>query len=321
MEKLNSSYESEQKTNNKYIIAVKLEDLSTIYPTYVSDKDINFKEKLKDATDLFASRYRNKWVVETIIDENIIKSNNINSWDSVKKEILENESNDKVWNLLKELNNLWVSPWFIDVMRKDLQVEDNIKFLETYLELSDFSESDKKQTLLAMEIAIKAHEWQVQKRKKDKEWLDNIPYSNHPIQVAVMAIRDLKMSAEEVQASLLHDVVEDTKTKENKLREIFSDEVIDMVLDCSKNESETREEFMERMKLLKWSSKVIKCLDRLHNMIRAFSVKDPTYINRCLVETKEVYLPAFEKIKELKPLKIFFFEVLEELEKYYEKIA
>lgn len=77
---------------------------------------------------------------------------------------------------------------------------------------------------------------------------------------------------------------------------------------------------MEKMKLLDWSSKVIKCLDRLHNMIIAFSIKDADYINRYLTETIEVYLPAFEKMEELKPLKNFFYEVLEEMEKYCKKL-
>jgi hypothetical protein len=94
-----------------------------------------------------------------------------------------------------------------------------------------------------------------------------------------------------------------------------------MVQDCSRNENETREQFMSKMKWLKWSSKIIKCLDRFHNIIRAFSIKDPKYISRIINETKEVYLPAFESLKELEPIKTLFFDLLEELEKYHEKIS
>lgn len=328
METLNSSPKTTVHNWDKYIIKVILNNWSIIYPAYVLWDDLDFKSKLKDATELFASRYKNEWFVETIIDENIENSQEIKSWDYVKKEIFENESNDKVSKLLKELDALWVSPWFLDVMRKDLQVEDNIKLLQTYLGLSEYSKEEKEKTLLAMEIAIEAHKWDSQQRPQDTDGLDNIPYSNHPIQVALLAIRDLKMSAEEVQASLLHDVIEDTDIEQNwttlKTWEVewtFSENTIHMVLDCSRETWESREEFMERMKLLKWRSKIIKCLDRFHNMIRAFSIKDPKYIKRCLSETKEVYLPAFETMDELKPIRKFFYDVLEELEWYYEKIA
>ena len=328
METLNISHENMSNKTDTYIIKVQLNDGTIVYPAYISWSDIDFKSKIKDANELFSSRYRWEWIVETIIDENILNFQNIKSWNNVKNEILENENNDQVWRLLKELNNLWVWSWLIDLIRKDLQVEDNIKLLETYLDLSEYTEEDKQKAILAIQIAIEAHKWQVQKRSKDKEWLDSIPYSNHPIQVALIALKDLKMSAEEVQASLLHDVVEDTDIELNwttlKTWEIewdFSENTINMVLDCSRKDWESREDFMEKMKSLNWSSKVIKCLDRLHNMIRAFSIKDPKYINRYLNETKEVYLPAFEKMEELKPIKNFFYDILEELEKYYEKIT
>lgn len=300
-----------------YIIKVVQNDGTIIYPAYISGDD----SKVSEAVDYYSSIYRNNWNVETIIDDAILWAQNIASWDSVKKSIIESENDDNVWKLLRNLDQLWVWTWFIDLMRKDLQVEDNKKLLLAYLDVSWFSENEKEKIKLAMNTCIKSHEWQTQKRPQDLEWLDNIPYSNHPIVVALIALRDLKMSAEEIQGCLLHDVVEDTETKENELRKIFSDEVIDMVLDCSRNEDETREQFMNRMKWLKWSSKVIKCLDRFHNIIRAFSINDPKYISKIINETKEVYLPAFESFEELKPIKTLFFDLLEELEKYYEKIS
>lgn len=327
MEKIEHSNENIKTQQDIYIIKVQLNDGTVIYPAYISWNDIDLKQKLKSAINLFSSRYRNEWIVETIIDENILNTQEIKSFDTVINELFENENNDKVWKLLKELDELWIWAWFIDIMRKDLQVDDNKKLLETYLELSEFTQEEKERILLAMKIAIEAHKWDVQKRPQDDEWLDNIPYSNHPIQVAIIALRDLKMSAEEIEACLLHDVVEDTEIELNwatlKIWELewsFSENTINMILDCTRKEWESREEFMEKMKLLIWKSKVIKCLDRLHNMVRAFSIKDSRYISRYLNETKEVYLPAFENMEELEPVKNFFFDVLEELELYYEKI-
>lgn len=306
-----------EKPKITYIIKVVQQDGTTIYPAYISWDD----SKVIEAVDYYSNIYRNNWTVETIIDDNLLWAREIVSWESIKKSIYENENNDKVWKLLKDLDKLWVWPWFIDLMRKDLQVEDNKKLLLAYLDVTWFSDNEKEKIKRALDVCIKAHEWQSQKRPQDLEWLDNIPYSNHPIVVALIALRDLKMNANEIQACLLHDVIEDTEIKENKLREMFSDEVMSMVLDCSRDENETREQFMDRMKWLKWSSKVIKCLDRFHNIIRAFSIKDPKYILRIINETKEVYLPAFENLKELDPIKTLFFDLLEELEKYYELLT
>lgn len=306
-----------KKPKDTYIIKIVQEDGTILYPAYISWDDV----KTTEAVNYFSNLYRNNWIVETIIDDGLLWAQEIKSWDSVKRYIIENESNDNVWKLLKDLDKLWAWTWFIDLMRKDLQVEDNKKLLLAYLDLAWFSENEKEKIKLALDVCIKAHEWQTQKRPQDLEWLDSIPYSNHPIVVALIAVRDLKMSASEIQACLLHDVIEDTEVKEKELKEMFSDEVINMVLDCSRNENETREQFIDRMKWLKWNSKIIKCLDRFHNIIRAFSINDPKYILRIINETKEVYLPAFENLEELKPIKTLFFDLLEELEKYYELLT
>jgi hypothetical protein len=53
-------------------------------------------------------------------------------------------------------------------------------------------------------------------------------------------------------------------------------------------------------------------------MIRAFTISDADYIERYLAEIMEVYLPAFENMVELEPVRALFFDVLEELEKYLE---
>lgn len=301
---------------HNFIIQITLNDWSIIYPVYV-----NWNNSLEEAIKFFSSEYRWKWIVETIIDDTLFNSIEIKNWNIIKQKVLENENNDKVWKLLKELDELGVWTWLIKIIRKDLQVEDNKKLFETYVELSNFSQIDKEKVLLAMNMALEAHKWQIQKRPQDKEWLDNIPYSNHPIQVAKLALNDLKMSAWVVEVSLLHDVIEDTNTTIEDLKEKwFSNEVIQMVLDCTRREDETREDFMKRVKNLKWDSKIIKCLDRYHNIIRAFSIKDSKYILKILTETKEIYLEAFEDIKELEPLRNIFFDLLIELEKYYDKL-
>ena len=322
------SQENMETSTDQYIIKVTLNDGTILYPAYISSNDISLKEKIIEASKLFSSRYRDMGTIETIVDDNISSTKDIVSWDSIKKEIVKNDSDTKVDKLLKYLSDLNVSTWFIDTMKEDLDYEKNDKLFRTYLEVSNFSESEKVKTLEALELAIEAHKGQVQKRKKDKEWLDNIPYSNHPIQVGIFALRDLKMTAEEVQAALLHDVIEDVPELEQdwnilKIRDVeseFSSNTISMVDDCSRATEISREDFMMAMKELIWPSKVIKSLDRLHNLIRAFSITDASYISRYITETKEVYLPAFENMDELSPIRNLFYDVLLELENYYETI-
>ena len=321
-----SPKENMNTTLDPYIVKVQLHDGTVFFPAYVSWKDINFVQKITEAMELFSSRYRNKWVVEVVTDENIVNTQELTSWDTIKKEILINENDSKIDKVLKNLWNLWISPWLIDIEKEDLDFVKNEKLFRTYVELSNFTEEEKSKTIDAMEFAIEAHKGDTQKRKKDTEGLDTVPYSNHPVQVGVMALRDLKMSAEEVQAALLHDVIEDVDELERngnvlKIRDMkseFSEHTLEMVDDCSKNPNESRNEFMEKMKYLTWPSKVIKCLDRLHNMIRAFTINDADYIERYLAEIMEVYLPAFENMVELEPVRALFFDVLEELEKYLE---
>jgi hypothetical protein len=64
----------------------------------------------------------------------------------------------------------------------------------------------------------------------------------------------------------------------------------------------------------------LKSIDRLHNIIRAFTINDPKYISRVIDETKLVYLEEFDKNPRLYKLQYMFFDLLEELEKYLEQI-
>lgn len=62
----------------------------------------------------------------------------------------------------------------------------------------------------------------------------NMPYMFHPMEVAA-AIENA--TTNEYLAGLLHDVLEDTEYTENDLRERYADEVVDMVVLLSKDDS------------------------------------------------------------------------------------
>jgi (p)ppGpp synthase/HD superfamily hydrolase len=123
---------------------------------------------------------------------------------------------------------------------------------------------------------------------------------------------------------LLHDTVEDTDLTQEELENIFDTEVMSLVDNVTKREDETREEYMKRVEnTTDLRSKIAKCIDRYHNLIRSFSMNTQNYNNKkrtfkeyltkYVKESEEVYAPAFEKIKELEPLAMKFFRTLDEV--------
>ena len=75
-------------------------------------------------------------------------------------------------------------------MKRDLEVENNEKLLKTYVDLN-FQDEDRENINKALTVSENAQEGTYQ-----KEELKEIPYVNHPIRVATMAIQDLKLSSE-----------------------------------------------------------------------------------------------------------------------------
>ena len=101
------------------------------------------------------------------------------------------------------------------------------------------------------------------------------PYIIHPIEVALIAVREIGLGKKSVVAALLHDVVEDTEYTVEDISRIFSPKIAYMVDGLTKmagvfnaDTSEQAEYF--RKVLLTLSDDVrgiiIKIADRLHNM-------------------------------------------------------
>lgn len=321
--KENYTVNPEPMKYNKIIFKVTLASGEVIYPAYLDENDVNLKQKISDSMDYFQHKYSGLGQIETVIDPLLFDVIDTKSWDAYRKEMFENESDDKVKKVLKFLTTLWISPRTIDIVSKDLQYQDNEKLLMTYIDLSDYSDVEKQKVKDTIILCKSAHLGQTQQRPQDTDGLSSIPYSNHPVQVAIMAIRDLKMTPNEVMACLLHDTVEDTQIRQqantlftDSISLSYDDEVFSLIDDCTKKETESREEFMIRMSQLKWSSKLIKCLDRYHNLVRAFTINDPKYTAKILKETQEVYMKEFDNNPRLLPLQYMFFELLEELKKY-----
>lgn len=223
----------------------------------------------------------------------------------------------KTARFLSELTQLGISREVVAIVASDLRPAENEKALMRAVE-ARFSPSEVKQVRRALEVARPAHAGQTQKRKKEKEGLDHIPYFNHCLQVARMAL-DLGGSAHMVQASLLHDVVEDTPVGMADLRRDFAPPVLDMVRDVTRGEEESRPDYLDRVSRLGVASSSLKALDRLHNLVRSFSTRDPAYLSRYLDETTKVYRPKMEK-PELAPLRPLFEKLLGEMKRLRETL-
>ena len=114
---------------------------------------------------------------------------------------------------------------------QNVTIEEFFEYLKTYL--------DEKQIALvrkAYEFAAKKHA--DQKRRSGE------PYIIHPIQVANILAR-MKMDEETLAAAFLHDVVEDTDTTLQQLKEMFGAKVamlVDGVTKLGKIEYISKEE-------------------------------------------------------------------------------
>ena len=101
------------------------------------------------------------------------------------------------------------------------------------------------------------------------------PYVIHPIEVALIAVREIGLGKKSVVAALLHDVVEDTEYTVEDISRIFTPKIASMVDGLTKmsgvfnaDSSEQAEYFRKVLLTLSDDVRVIiiKIADRLHNM-------------------------------------------------------
>ena len=127
--------------------------------------------------------------------------------------------------------------------------------------------ADTKQIMKAYEFAKKMHSSQFRKSGE--------PYIIHPVQVAYI-LATLELDTSTICAALLHDVVEDTEVTNNDLKNIFGEEIAEMVEGVTKLSKiqffSLKEQQVEdyRKMFLAMGKDIrvilIKLADRLHNM-------------------------------------------------------
>lgn len=130
------------------------------------------------------------------------------------------------------------------------------------------------------------------------------PYYSHPIEVAGILTK-FKLDCASIVAALLHDTVEDTDTTLDEIKELFGDQVAQLVdgltklamIEHKSGSSKQAENFRKLLLAMSEDIRVllIKLADRLHNM-RTLHFCPPEKRARIAKETLDIYAPLAERI-------------------------
>ena len=132
------------------------------------------------------------------------------------------------------------------------------------------------------------------------------PYLIHPLAVADF-LADMKLDAVAIAAGLLHDVVEDTLTTIERIRELFGPEVAHVVegvtkisaipLSSSTSEERQAENFRKMLLAMVDDIRVIlvKLADRLHNMRTLSHLPEERRV-KIAQETRDIYAPIANRL-------------------------
>lgn len=129
-------------------------------------------------------------------------------------------------------------------------------------------------------------------------------YFSHPVEVAYNLTR-LKLDEKTVAAGLLHDTIEDTLTTLEEIREIFGDEISQLVdgvtkiskMNFSSKEESQAENYRKMILAMVKDIRVvlIKLADRAHNIKTLDSMKEATQ-KRIARETMDIYAPLANRL-------------------------
>src|SRR5215203_7160572 len=130
------------------------------------------------------------------------------------------------------------------------------------------------------------------------------PYLVHPLEVADL-LADMKLDVVAVAAGLLHDIVEDTQTPIERIKELFGPDIAHVVegvtklgaIPFSSSEERQAENFRKMLLAMVDDIRVIlvKLADRLHNMRTLHHLPEERRI-KIAQETRDIYAPIANRL-------------------------
>ena len=143
-----------------------------------------------------------------------------------------------------------------------------------------------------------------QKLHQNQYRVSEEPYIIHPVEVVKILI-DLRADSHTLIAGFLHDILEDTDTTPEEIRELFGDDVLGLVQAVTKlgklkfksKEERQAENFRRLFIAMANDARVIflKLADRLHNM-RTLNFMAPAKQQRIAQETLDIFAPLANRL-------------------------
>lgn len=173
----------------------------------------------------------------------------------------------------------------------DAMLDDLIQYI-----LKFNPDADVKKISKAFNLAYDAHQGQFRKSGE--------PYIIHPVAVAKI-LAELNMDTDTICSGLLHDVIEDTKYTHEDLKNIFGDNIADIVEGVTKiknlnykKQDEAQAENIRKMVLAMSNDirvVIVKLADRLHNL-RTLEYMTDEKRYRIARETLDIYAPLAHRL-------------------------
>ena len=170
------------------------------------------------------------------------------------------------------------------------------KQLKEALVANQYSKKDIEEIERAFEYSNKKHEGQYRVSEE--------PYIVHPVEVAII-LTGLKLDKNTIIAALLHDIIEDTDTPPEEIKETFSEDVLNLVEGVTKlgkyqfksKEERQAENFRKMFIAMANDIRVIflKLADRLHNM-RTLSYMAQNKQQKIAQETLDIFAPLANRL-------------------------
>ena len=135
--------------------------------------------------------------------------------------------------------------------------------------------------------------------------LSGEPYLSHPLEVASI-LSDMNLDVVSIAAGLLHDVIEDTSATEEDIKEMFGQDVLNIVSGVTKlskltfRSSQARQAESIRKMILAMANDIrvilIKLADRLHNMRTLQFHNNEQKKKKIAQETLDIYSPIADRL-------------------------